>query len=407
MTGLEAAPAAGTGLLAALWAALLALAEEAPGVVSALGDPPAPPGSPLPLARALHIARVTLLLIATTAVSTAAAWWQRAPLDAATTLLIVGGLVLAIGDGLPRGFGALAPHLAAAVVPLARASLTPFKPLFGIMAVADRLGHRLVPSSRPRSSVLGTAQREMLVGVFSLEDSTVEDIMTPRLDIVGAEAEASWQEVVDVVRQSEHSRIPVYRHSLDDIAGILYAKDIAPVLAGHSGPPASWHELVRPVPFVPEAKTLAAQLRDFQRGAAHLAIVVDEFGGTSGLVTLEDVLEEIVGEIRDEYDTDEEPAIEREGNDRFWVDGRVTLDDLSAAVGVPLQHDEVSTVGGLIYAELGRVPRAGEELKAHGFRVVVEQVARRRIRRVYLERLEPQPLVEFGPGRADAGADDQ
>jgi CBS domain containing-hemolysin-like protein len=406
MTGLPTASGALVALLAVLWAALLALAEEAPGVVSALGDPPAPPGSPLPLARALRIARVTLLLIAATAGSSAVAWWQRAPLDAALTLLITGGLALAVGEGLPRGFGALAPHFAGRFVPLARASLVPFRPLFGIMAVADRLAHQLIPSSRPRSSVLGTAQREMLVGVFSLEDSTVEDIMTPRLDIVGAEADASWQEVVDVVRQSEHSRIPVYRHSLDDVAGILHAKDIAPVLAGHSAPPTSWHELVRPVPFVPEAKTLAAQLRDFQRGPAHLAIVVDEFGGTSGLVTLEDVLEEIVGEIRDEYDTDEEPAIEWEGNDRFWVDGRVTLDDLSAVVGVPLHHDEVSTVGGLIYSELGRVPRSGEALTAHGFRLVVEQVVRRRIRRVYLERLEPQAVAELGLGPDDRGDGD-
>jgi CBS domain containing-hemolysin-like protein len=385
---------------------LLALAEGAPGVAAALGDPPAAAGSPLPLARALRIAHVTLLLIATTAGGAAVAWWQRGPLDAVPALLIAGGLGVALGEGLPRGLGALAPAVAARLVPLARASLGPFRPLFGIMAVADRWAHRLIPSSRPRSSVLGTAQREMLVGVFSLEDSTVEDIMTPRLDIVGAEAEASWQEVVDLVRQSEHSRIPVYRRSLDDVAGILHAKDIAPVLAGHSAPPTSWHDLVRPVPFVPEAKTLAAQLRDFQRGPAHLAIVVDEFGGTSGLVTLEDVLEEIVGEIRDEYDTDEEPAIEREGNDRFWVDGRVTLDDLSAAVGVPLHHDEVSTVGGLIYSELGRVPRSGEAFTAHGFRVVVEQVVRRRIRRVYLERLEHQPLAEFGLGRKEQGEGD-
>jgi CBS domain containing-hemolysin-like protein len=403
VTGVGSAPAAVAGL-AALWAALLALAEEAPGVTSALGDPPVAAGSPLPLARALRIARVTLLLIGATGASTAVAWWQRAPLDALGALLIAGALVLTLGEGLPRGLGALLPRAAARLLRPARASLTPFRPLFGIMAVADRLGHRALPSSRPGTGVLGTAQREMLVGVFSLEDTTVEDIMTPRLDIVGAEAEASWQEVVDVVRQSEHSRIPVYRHSLDDIAGILYAKDIAPVLAGHSPPPASWHELVRPVGFVPEAKTLAAQLRDFQRGAAHLAIVVDEFGGTSGLVTLEDVLEEIVGEIRDEYDTDEEPAIEREGNDRFWVDGRVTLDDLSAAVGVPLQHDEVSTVAGLIYSELGRVPRSGEELRVHGFRVVVEQVVRRRIRRVHLERLEREPLVEFGLGRPEDDA---
>jgi CBS domain containing-hemolysin-like protein len=110
-------------------------------------------------------------------------------------------------------------------------------------------------------------------------------------------------------------------------------------------------------------------------------------------VTLEDVLEEVVGEIHDEYDVDEEPAIEREGNQRFWVDGRLPLDDLSAVLGEPLEHEEVSTVGGLIYSELGRVPRPGERLQIGSFRVVVEEVVRRRIRRVYFERMEPQPLA--------------
>jgi len=160
---------------------------------------------------------------------------------------------------------------------------------------------------------------------------------------------------------------------------------------------------VRPVPFVPESKSLSAQLRDFQRGGGHLAIVVDDFGGTSGLVTLEDVLEEIVGEIHDEYDVNEEPEIERESNQRFWVNGRVTLDDLSVALGVALDREEVSTVGGLIYAELGRVPRPGEELRIAGFRVVVEQVVRRRIHRVYFERQEPA-IAEASPFALDGDA---
>jgi magnesium and cobalt transporter len=136
---------------------------------------------------------------------------------------------------------------------------------------------------------------------------------------------------------------------------------------------------------VPENKTLDRQLHDFQRGPAHLAIVVDEFGGTSGLITLEDVLEEIVGEIQDEHDVGAPPAIEREGN-RFWVDGRVSLDDLSEALGSAFTHPEVSTVGGLIYSALGRVPRPGEELTFDGFRVVVERVERRRVTRVYFEK---------------------
>jgi CBS domain containing-hemolysin-like protein len=172
-------------------------------------------------------------------------------------------------------------------------------------------------------------------------------------------------------------------------------------MIGAAAPPERWQELIRPVPFVPESKSLAAQLRDFQRGAGHLAIVVDEFGGTSGLVTLEDVLEEIVGEIHDEYDVNEEPEIEREGSDRFWVNGRVTLDDLSATLGTSLVRDEVSTVGGLIYAELGRVPRPGEELRVAGFRLVVEQVVRRRIHRVYFERLEATPLPAADPAHAE------
>ena len=380
--------------VAAAWAALLALADQAPGVTPTLGDPPLEPHRPIPLARALWIARTALLLVAATAAGLALVWWRRPPAIAAGSLLTAWLLVILLGEGLPRAFGLLAPRAAGRALPLARRSLAPFRPLLGIMAAADQLAHQLLPSRRAQPGVLGAAQRDMLLGVFSLEDTTVEDIMTPRLDIVAVSTEAAWPEVAAVAREGEHTRIPVHRGSLDDIAGILYAKDLAPVLAGTRERPEQWHELIRPVPFVPESKSLAAQLRDFQRGATHLAIVVDEFGGTSGLVTLEDVLEEVVGEIHDEYDGDEEPAIEREGNRRFWVDGRLTLDDLSAVLGEPFEHEEVSTVGGLIYSELGRVPRQGERLQIGGFRVVVEEVVRRRIRRVYLERVEQEPLAE-------------
>jgi CBS domain containing-hemolysin-like protein len=142
---------------------------------------------------------------------------------------------------------------------------------------------------------------------------------------------------------------------------------------------------VRPASYVPESKTLDSQLRDFQRGPAHLAIVVDEFGGTSGLITLEDILEEIVGEIHDEHDVGEPAAIRQEG-DRYWVDGRVTLDDLSQVLGRAFEHPEVSTVGGLVYSVLGRVPRAGDELTLDGYQVVVDRVERRRVTRVVVQR---------------------
>jgi CBS domain containing-hemolysin-like protein len=175
------------------------------------------------------------------------------------------------------------------------------------------------------------------------------------------------------------------------------------VIAGE--PPADgWPSLVRPALFVPPTKRIDAQLRDFRASGTHIAIVVDEYGGTAGLVTIEDVLEEIVGEIRDEYDDDERP-IETEGPNRFWVSGRVTLDELSEATGHPFEHEDVSTVGGLVYELLGRVPRAGEQLLVDGFRVIVERVVRRKILRVYLERLEPEPATHpTGGGAADGAA---
>jgi CBS domain containing-hemolysin-like protein len=203
--------------------------------------------------------------------------------------------------------------------------------------------------------------------------------------MVAVDLGATFEELIETFRESAHSRLPTYDGTPDNIVGIVFAKDLVPVAMGITGRPDRWQDLVQPATYVPETKTLDSQLRDFQRGPAHLAIVVDEFGGTSGLITLEDILEEVVGEIRDERDTEAAPAIRSDGN-RYWVDGRVTLDDLSVALGRPFEHPDVSTVGGLIYSVLGRVPRSGEELTLDGFRVVVERVDRRRVTRVYFER---------------------
>jgi len=234
----------------------------------------------------------------------------------------------------------------------------------------------------------------MLHGVFSLGESNVAEIMTPRLDIIAVEASADWQAVVELLIRSEHARILVFSDDLDNVEGVLYAKDLTPAVAGVTDAPKDWREFVRPAQFVPETKVLTAQLRDFQLARSGLAVVVDEFGGTSGLITLEDVLEEIVGEIHGEYEVDVEPAVEKEGDDRFWVDGRYPLDDLSELLGVTLEREEVSTVGGLVYSELGRVPSPGEEMRIEGFRVVVERIVRRRIRRVYFERVTPAPHAD-------------
>ena len=379
-----------TSLTAALWAGLLALGEEAAvgEALHTLGDaPPVAGGARVPLHRALHVGRLALLVVAAAAAGQALGWWTRPWAAALSTWGVAIGFLFVVGDALPRSLAQVAPELAATALPLARRSLAPFRPLLWLLGWVDQGLHTLVATRPPLAPELGAAQRDMLLGVFTLADTTADEVMTPRLDMVAVDVASSLEEVVETFRRSEHSRLPVYDGTLDNVIGVVFAKDLVPLAlgVGEAGPNARWQDLVRPAAYVPETKTLDSQLRDFQRGPAHLAIVVDEFGGTSGLITLEDILEEIVGEIRDEHDVGEPPSIRREG-DRYLVDGRVTLDDLSDALGRSFEHPDVSTVGGLIYSVLGRVPRPGDELTFDGYHVVVERVERRRVMRVLFEK---------------------
>ena len=381
-----------TGLIVAIvavvWAALLALAEEAAvgEALHTLGDaPPIAAERRVPLHRALHVARLALLVLGAVATAHAVAWWTR-PWAEAVLTLIVGTLLLFIGgDALPRSVARIAPELSDASLPFARRTLAPFGPLLWLLAWADRGLHTLVHTPRPLQPDLGIAQRDMLLGVFTLADTTVDEVMTPRLDMQSVDIGSSTEEVLDAFRQSQHTRLPVLDGSPDNVGGVVFGKDLVPIAMGLVEPGMRWQTLVRPAAFVPETKTLDSQLRDFQGTPAHIAIVVDEFGGTSGLITREDILEEIVGEIRDEHDTDTAPTIRRDGG-RVWVDGRVSLDELSAALGTPFAHAEVSTVGGLVYSVLGRVPRPGDELTLDGYRVVVERVEQRRVTQVSFEK---------------------
>jgi CBS domain containing-hemolysin-like protein len=211
--------------------------------------------------------------------------------------------------------------------------------------------------------------------------------MLPRVDIVGIDRDTSWSEVTDRVRSREHARYPVYVETLDEIVGILYTKDMLPWVVSDEPPTLGWPALARPATFIPTTKTIDAQLRDFKASGSHIAIVVDEYGGTAGLVTIEDILEQIVGEIRDEHD-EEENEVEQEAGRKFWVSGRLPLDQLSDLLGRDFSREGIATVAGLIYDILGRVPRAGEELALNGHRVVVERVVSRRIQRVYFERAD-------------------
>jgi CBS domain containing-hemolysin-like protein len=229
-------------------------------------------------------------------------------------------------------------------------------------------------------------ERALLHGVFTLDQTTVEEVMMPRVEVVAIDRETPWSEVVDRLRSSGHARMPVFAVEIDNVVGILYAKDLLPAIVADDEPGDGWATLIRPASFIPATKTLDTQLHDFKASGTHIAVVMDEYGGMAGVITIEDVLEQIVGEIRDEHD-EEDAALVIEGRDRFWASGRLPIDELSSATGHDFANEDVTTVGGLVYARLGRVPRAGEAFFLEGFRVVVERVVRRRIMRVFLERL--------------------
>ena len=360
--------------------------------------------------RTLTVARFIGLPMSAALAAQGAQLWSLPPSFAVLSGLGIALLVLLAAELTPRALGeaggrdvivrvlpmlrpvtiALTP-IAAASVELERALRTWITPKS--QEDVDRDREDQTPSGPPdikraRSAPLPEP------GVFALSETEVQDVMVPRIDIIGIERETPWSEVRDKVRSAEHSRLPVFRETIDHVIGILYAKDLLHAVVVDAQPDGGWITLVRPATFIPEGKPIDQQLRDFKLSRSHIAIVVDEYGGTAGLVTIEDILEEIVGEIRDEHDEEELP-IESEEDRRFWVAGRVPLDDLSEVLRHEFEHEDVATVGGLIFSVLGRIPRAGEELRLNGFRVVVERVVRRRIERVYFERLEsPVPDTE-------------
>jgi CBS domain containing-hemolysin-like protein len=358
--------------------------------------------------RVLSFARVVAQLATGAATAVALRLDQRPTAEAVMLGLAAALAAMLLADTLARSVGdALGARAARALEPVTRVAWVLLAPAVAISARLDAALLRAFPPTQPserdressherfRQVVSAEAEvtrreRALLNGVFAMGDTSVADIMVPRVDVVGIDHETPWSEVLDRVRSSEHARFPVYAETIDDVTGILYAKDLlAPVLADQE-PEAGWLSLVRSAQFIPRTKTIDAQLRDFKASRTHIAIVVDEYGGTAGLVTIEDILEEIVGEIRDEYDV-EDPPIEQEEGRRFWVSARVTLEELSELVGHDFKHEEVATVGGLVYELLGRVPRAGEEFTYDNFRVVVERVVGRRVQRVYFERLSPVP----------------
>ncbi len=226
--------------------------------------------------------------------------------------------------------------------------------------------------------------RELLQTIVAFTGTIVREVMTPRPDIIAIRADATLQDLRSLFREEQYSRMPVYRDNLDNVVGIVFVKDLVALPPGAEPPMTT---LMRSAHFVPESKRVSELLKEMQRRQAQMAIVVDEYGGTAGLVTVEDLLEEIVGEIRDEYDVESETVTD-EGNGTFVFSGKVSVDEVRDRLNVDIEREGFETVGGYLLSHLGRMPYVGETLDVDGLSFEVLEVERRRITKVRARRRE-------------------
>jgi CBS domain containing-hemolysin-like protein len=243
-----------------------------------------------------------------------------------------------------------------------------------------------------RDDVIEEEEREMIHSIFEFGDTIVREVMVPRPDMVAVPLGTSLQEVLELILRTGYSRIPVYDGTVDEVVGLAYAKDVLRRLHdGQADKPLT--DILRPAPFMPESLRAAECLREMRTRKSHMVIVIDEYGGTSGLVTLEDLLEEIVGEITDEYDR-EEPNVEPLPDGDYRVNARLGVDEVNELLDVELPSTEWDSIGGLLFNLVGGVPREGQEVEFKGLRLRAERVQGRRIGRVRIHRLSPPEQPE-------------
>lgn len=322
---------------------------------------------------------------------------------------------IALAAGLPLQFiGALLGPVSRLLILLGNA-ITPGKG-FRNGPFASEIELREVVDMARERGVVADDERRMIQSVFELGDTAARAVMVPRTEMVWIESDKSVAQAMSLAVRSGHSRIPVIGENVDDILGVVYLKDLVPY--GDRGRSVRVGEVMRDAVFMPDSKPLDDLLDEMQRRRNHMALLVDEYGGIAGLVTIEDVLEEIVGEIADEYDTDETPPIEEIEPGRYRVSARLPIADLGELYGLPIDEEEVDTVGGLLAHELGRVPLPGAEVIAHGLDLRGEGGAdargRVRVHTVVVGRA-PEQNTETDPGserehpsaRHDEGAGDE
>jgi putative hemolysin len=353
----------------------------------------------------------TILFVYTVAMSTAAAtaFWIDADFwTAAPWLSIVLGILelvlLLLAQFMGRVLALARPERVALtfVRPVELLNRVLFVFLAPFNALERRLRrllgvqHALTPADaeeRLRHLVEGNAdleedEREMITSVIELGEQPVREVMVPRMDIVAVPAASTVRDVVDSIVKSGHSRIPIYDESIDNVTGVAYAKDLLAFLRdGSQTDPVQ--PLAREAAYVPETKKIDDLLHEMQTSQVHVAIVIDEYGGTAGLITIEDMIEEIVGEIRDEYDT-EESMIEEVSDTEAVFDARVSIRDVNDTLDLEIEDEDFDTLGGLLYHELGKVPSVGDEVRVDGAVVTVLSTTGRRVRKVRVTRVAQQ-----------------
>jgi magnesium and cobalt exporter, CNNM family len=332
----------------------------------------------------------------------------------ALAFLIITFLHVVVGELVPKGIAlGYSDRVALAVSTPVRAFFVVFKPLIwflqrssevalralgltppgGEMEVYSEAELKMLLSRSTEEGELEAQEQEMLYKVFDFADKEVSAVMVPRPEVVALSIEMPPEEALAAVIDSPYTRYPVYRDSLDEIVGVLHVRDLFSALVDRGIAGVQIEQLLRPAHIVPETKDLAALLTEFRRTNQHLAVVVDEYGELEGIVTLEDLLEEIVGEIEDEFDLPDE-SIERLEDGRVRVHGTFPIDDFNEQFGVSLPIEDYHTLGGFVFGMLGRAPEPGDEVEHEGIRFTVLTVEGSRIERLEIELPPPQPGEE-------------
>lgn len=359
----------------------------------------------------LHFVAASIVLIGAQSLLSALQASQLLYLASVGGLLLLGALIMLIfGELLPAALAAQHPEQAALRwAPLIALLMRLFSPLSALTrglsslfaasvgapnAYVTEEEIKTLVDAGSEEGVIEDDEKEMIYSVLQFNDKVVRELMVPRIDIVALSAETTLEQALQVAVAEGHSRIPIYEDTVDHIVGVLYAKDLLTRLdeANRQRPV---REIMRSAYFVPESKRASQLLEELQRQKVHMAIVIDEYGGTAGLITIEDLLEEIVGEIQDEYDPEEEAEYQQIGADEYRFDAGIHLVEVNELLNVQLSTEESDTLGGYIFSVLGKVPQVGESFERDGLRFTVESLDGRRIGWVRVLRLPPEQKPEF------------